>query len=121
MADIDKELFLHCKAIAQELESIADNGFYEKSEDDNDDERFFFDETYNTDYVWRVGQGIIGVRIMVACGGPNIWVDTTERCVHGYWGGSDEACYLTPETCDAINDLFRSFAYDDIRNEIDSI
>ena len=111
MADIDKELFLHCKAIAQELESIADNGFYEKSEDDNDDERFF----------WRVGQGIIGVRIMVACGEPNIWVDTTERCVHGYWGGSDEACYLTPETCDAINDLFRSFAYDDIRNEIDSI
>ena len=51
MADIDKELFLQCKAIAQELESIADNGFYEKSEDDNDDERFFFDETYDTDYV----------------------------------------------------------------------
>jgi len=27
--------------------------------------------------------------ILVACGGPNIWINTRERCVEGYWG-SDE-------------------------------
>jgi len=32
----------------------------------------------------------LGARILVAFGGPNIWIDTTTRKVEGYWWG-DEA------------------------------
>ena len=33
---------------------------------------------------------MIGARILVAFGGPNIWVDTSKGVVEGYWG-SDSA------------------------------
>ena len=31
----------------------------------------------------------IGAHILVAFGGPNIWINTVDKCVEGYWG-SDE-------------------------------
>lgn len=120
MSDIDKQLFQSCKVVAKEVEEAAENCFWVRDEfenEDEDDAHFYFDESYNIDYIWRIGAGVIGVRVMVACGGPNIWVDTYDRCVHGYWGASDEKYPLTKETCDAIDDVFREFAAEDIQSD----
>lgn len=45
-----------------------------------------------------------GVRLMVACGGPNIYVDTVGGEVVGYWGGDEARVWLNRDACNAIDD-----------------
>lgn len=80
-----------------------------KKYEDNEEGTYYFNDTYNTDFIWRMGYGLMGVRIMVACGGPNIWVDTFEKAVHGYWGGSEAIAYLTNDCCEKIEKEFDDY------------
>lgn len=67
----------------KDLEDIAneivrlyhDSNLYvhEDENDDSSEEYYYFDENYNLNYVWRERHGLMGVRVMIACGGPNIW------------------------------------------------
>ena len=67
----------------------------------------YFDETYNEHFVIdRTGE-LHGVRLMVACGGPNVWVDTYNREVVSYWGSDTERYPLSSSTSEAINDWAR--------------
>jgi hypothetical protein len=43
------------------------------------------------------------VRLMVACGGPNIYVNTWERCVELYWWTESARFDLLSSTRDAID------------------
>lgn len=97
------------RRIADTLENIKDDGFYEYEDEGDEEGRYYFDDTYNTDFIWRMGYGLMGVRIMVACGGPNIWVDTFEKTVHGYWGGDEAIAYLTNDCCQKIEDEFDDY------------
>jgi len=57
------------------------------------------------DFQWIVSsdkQTLLGARLLVAFGGPNIWVDTSRGIVEGYWG-RDSAF----ETFDADTDNAR--------------
>lgn len=44
-----------------------------------------------------------GVRLMVAYGGPNIYVDTVNGEVVGYWGGDEASVWLDRDACNAID------------------
>lgn len=67
----------------------------------------YFDETYNEHFVIdRTGE-LHGVRLMVACGGPNVWVDTYNQEVVSYWGSDTERYPLSSSTSEAINDWAR--------------
>ena len=109
--DFQKQFQKRIQNIADVLEEIKDNDFYDE------DGNWYFDDIYNTDFIWRLGYGLIGVRIMVACGGPNIWVDTFEKTVHGYWGGDEAIAYLTTDCCDGIDDIFCGDAAEIIYND----
>ena len=69
-----------------------------------------FDHLENVlDIEYRIGSDrktFKSVRLMVACGGPNIFIDTAASEVQLYWWNERAHCPLDPETCDAINDLF---------------
>lgn len=67
----------------------------------------YFDETYNTRYVVDDDLDYVGVRVMVACGGPNVWVDTYNQTVDLYWGGDHVSCDLWSSTTDEIDEIFR--------------
>lgn len=99
--------------IADTLEAIKDDGFYECEDENDEDGR----DTYNIDYVWRLGCGLMGVRAMVACGGPNIWIDTLEKTVHGYWGGDEAIAYLTDDCCEKIENSLGWDAAERIYND----
>lgn len=115
MCDTKDVLYKNCKMISEELDEIADNGFWTKDDDGEDDE-FYFDDTYNTDYVFRRGYDLIGVRVMVAFGGPNIYVDSYREEVVGYWG-CDEVHYpIRRDVADRITDAFEEIAECDLRN-----
>ncbi len=52
---------------------------------------------------------VLGARILVAFGGPNIWINTRTRQVEGYWWG--DSCIMSYDRDemgieDAINDLW---------------
>lgn len=103
----------HVNEIADYLEEIKENNFFE----DENEEQSYFDDTYNVDFIWRLGYGLMGVRIMVACGGPNIWVDTYNREVHGYWGYDEVTAPLSIDCCDLIDALYEDGVQDMIYND----
>ena len=116
--DFQKAFQKKVQNIADTLEEIKDYDFYEQVDEETDEEgTWYFENTYNIDYIWRLGYGLIGVRVMVTCGGPNIWVDTFEKTVHGYWGGDEAVAYLTDDCCEKIEDSLGWDAAERIYND----
>lgn len=51
---------------------------------------------------------LLGARVLVAFGGPNIWVNTRTNTVEGYWWGESASATFTDSIGldDALEDLF---------------
>ena len=43
----------------------------------------------DTNYVLNYNLDFVGSQLMVAFGGPNIWIDTQHQQVKGYWWGDE--------------------------------
>lgn len=54
--------------------------------------------------------------VMIACGGPTIWVDTAEETVTIYWGLSEESAYIAEDTADQIREVLQT-VYDGRRRD----
>lgn len=68
---------------------------------------YFTDGVYDTEY--RVGgpdEDPRSVRVMVACGGPNIYIDTKTASVELYWWGDRASYPLTDEATAAVDECF---------------
>ena len=46
----------------------------------------WMDHTYDYRYLIAADKSFLGAEILVAGGGPTIWVDTFTKEVRGYWG-----------------------------------
>ena len=121
----------HCKAIADRLEAITEGRLYkcpecgEYVEDNNlfckcgcqvdliggeDHDGWeavsfydYFENALDIDYIVNSSKEYKACRIMVAFGGPNIYVNTWERKVELYWWTESASFYLNSETCNAID------------------
>lgn len=58
---------------------------------------------YNTEYLLNTDKELKHIRIMVACGGPNIWVDTIEGKVCLYWWADHAEYSLSNEAIEAVD------------------
>ena len=47
----------------------------------------YLDDVYDIEYIIDVNGNYRGAELMVAGGGPNIYVETRDNTVRGYWGG----------------------------------
>lgn len=66
----------------------------------------YFSDVYDIEYRIGSDRQFRSVRLMVACGGPNIYIDTASGNVELYWW-TDRASYaLSSDTIDAINAEF---------------
>lgn len=98
-----------CKNIVTTLEKIIngelfignDGEYTENDTDENGDELeqvslcdYFTDGIYKIQFTVadKYADTVDGVRIMVACGGPNIYIDTNLRKVELFWW-NEYACY----------------------------
>jgi len=84
-------------------ETICEGG---TDDDGNEINGFdYLEEVLDINYITQSDKTYKGARLLVAFGGPNIWVDTTSQEVEGYWGtdkilqwypddniGLDDAC-----------------------------
>jgi len=91
MSDQDHDLLKH------HVESIANSLAYpDEDELNGDDESYtamdYVCEALDIEYYIGSDGEYRGARLLVAFGGPNIWVDVKTNRVEGYWWGDSYSC-----------------------------
>ena len=82
----EEQLVRMCKRIADDItnpEEITDEETGEKRTETAHD---WMERTYDIRYLVNSRKEYLGAEILVAGGGPTIWVDTWTNEVKGYWG-----------------------------------
>lgn len=134
----DRENWEHCKAIALDIDKVAEGSAYRCPhcgeiifwDDDqyNDEDALYtcpecgetfdecdlepvslydyFSDVYDIEYRIGSDRQFRSVRLMVACGGPNIYIDTASGNVELYWWTDRVSYSLSSDTIDAINAEF---------------
>ena len=91
----------------EEREAAEENG-------DAYDLYSYFNDMLDIEYTISSRGDYLGARIAVALGGPNIYIDTREGYVKGYWGTDRAARWIPSEICEEINDIMEEY-YDMVR------
>ena len=60
---------------------------------------YYIEETFDTQYVLDNSMRLSHIRLMIACGGPNVYIDTQKNIVELYWGMDYEAHPIEKEIC----------------------
>lgn len=80
------------------------------SEDSNNFEQLslwdYFNDCYDIEYRFGSDRELRSVCIMVACGGPNIYIDTGSKQVELYWWGEKASFPIDPDACEEIDSIF---------------
>jgi hypothetical protein len=72
----------------------------------------YLSEVLDLQWIIRQDKELVGTRLLVAFGGPNIWIDTARGIVEGYWWGDNfSSGYNTDsefsrELNDALEELY---------------
>ena len=65
---------------------------------------YFEGSTYDVEFRIGSDKQFRSVRVMVACGGPNIYIDTAAGAVQLYWWTDKAEYLLNSETVEAVNE-----------------
>ena len=68
----------------------------------------YFDDFYDVDYVIGNDKHYKACRVLVAFGGPNIYIDTWEKEVQLFWWSDTAIADIPDELCAAIDDFFET-------------
>lgn len=107
-----KELQEYVNRIAEELKRLyeADLTDEEREQAEENGEAYdlysYFSDVLDVEYTVNYCGEYIGARIAVALGGPNIYIDTREKEVKGYWGTDRATAWLPYEIADEIDNIF---------------
>ena len=87
----EEQLRRMCKRIADDISEKAItryNGYETKHDEDNEGTLAtrFMDHVYDIEWITHHDKSYKAARLMVAGGGPNIWVNLQTNTVDGYWG-----------------------------------
>ena len=114
----------HCKSIADALGLIADGCLYRdeygKEHDATDLDEIpddweqvgiwdYFEDVYNARWVLDSELEYYAVKLLVACGGPNIWIDTETEKVELFWWGDRASYPLSSDAVCAIDEYAREW------------
>lgn len=125
----NNENFKLCKAIAMELEKIHAGGLFQCpdcgelvqegecrcgaaiNEETAEPASLFdyFSDALDIEYRCGNNKEYRNVRIMVTCGGPNIYVDTGSKAVELYWWTETAQCSIDPDVCNEIDSIFEEY------------
>lgn len=83
----------HCIDIANELDEV---NMYD----------YFEDSILDIEYTINSDLDYVGARIMIAFGGPNIYINTNNKRVESYWGFSRAEAALSDHAVEAIDAYF---------------
>ena len=66
----------------------------------------YFDDFYDVDYIVGSDKKYKACRVLVAFGGPNIYIDTWEKEVQLFWWSDTAIADIPDELCMVIDDFF---------------
>jgi len=81
----------HVLSIIKNIE----NGFTEELNEDGEEFSAFdyLRDVLDIEYIVSRNKEYLGARVLVAFGGPNIWINTRTKQVEGYWWG--DSCIMS--------------------------
>ena len=68
----------------------------------------YFDDFYDIDYVIGNDKRYKACRVLVAFGGPNVYIDTWKKEVQLFWWSDTAVADIPDELCAAIDDFFKA-------------
>ncbi len=88
----------HLRAHVQHIVNSIENGFSEELNEDGEEFSAFdyLRDALDIEYIVSGKKEYLGARVLVAFGGPNIWINTRTKQVEGYWLG--DRCILSYDT-----------------------
>ena len=98
--------------LSEMVKNIADkinNGTHEPSEEGDNPAYDYLSDALDIRWITQNNLEFIGARVLVAFGGPNIWIDTVTQKVEGYWWGdyAEASFHRDPMGLnDALEDLY---------------
>lgn len=69
----------------------------------------YFADALDIEYTISSRGDFLGARIAVALGGPNVYVDTREGYVKGYWGTDRAEAWIPSEICEEIDGIMEEY------------
>lgn len=122
--DTRSDLKKHCDEIADMLKAVSDGELVVDA--DGEAEGMYFDgleegdtvtmwdyltteDVFDIEYTIGSDGDFRGVRLMVACGGPNIYINTNSGKVEGYWWTDRADAWIPSEICDEINSVWEEY------------
>lgn len=115
-----KELENMVTSIRDELNRLYEDDYTDEQRDEMEengeayDLYSYFADALDIEYTVDSRLNYRSARIAVTLGGPNIYVDTAEKSVVGYWGSDTAESPLPWELSDAIDDIMADY-YDAAR------
>jgi hypothetical protein len=100
-----KELQYQVDYIAKELKEIY-NGEQTNEEGEEITLYDYISDTLDIEYTLNSSRSLIGVRLWVTLGGPNIYIDARNGEVVGHWGSDCARAWIPLEICEEINNYF---------------
>lgn len=85
-----------CKVDIDDLDDLDEVNIYD----------YFGDNIFDIEYTINSDLEYVGARIMIACGGPNIYINTNSKRVELYWWGNSAYAALSDRAVDAIDAYF---------------
>ena len=108
---MSEELKNHVKSIAENLTNPPMDEWNKDRDIESEGEFSAFDylqDALDIEYIVSSKKEYLGARVLVAFGGPNIWINTRTKTVEGYWW-SDSASASFQDNLgldDALEELF---------------
>lgn len=96
-----KTLKFNVKAWAESLEDAVREGGLDE----------YFEDVCDVEVKLTLNGKWRGAKITLTLGGPNIFFDTRDGWVKGYWGADFAECHIQSFATDAIDDFFAELWY----------
>lgn len=103
MSDTYKMLAEQCKEIAHDLDKYAENNLFLEEDEDYDGQNYL-DDYLDVKWILDSDRDYFACCVCVTWGGPNIYIDTWEKCVCGYWGADTVKYPMSFRAIEAVDE-----------------
>ena len=95
------ELLDQVQHIAEQIQS----GTYETDCEHGPNGFDYLEDVLDIQYIVSSDKKYLGARVLVAFGGPNIWINTQKQMIEGYWWGDNEFAYYQDDNLELDSTL----------------
>ena len=69
----------------------------------------YFEDVLDFEYTIDSRKNYRSAKVWLTLGGPNIWLDTADNCLHGAWGCTRELYPLPVAVCAEVDSIFEEY------------